>query len=103
MKAMERAAEMMRPGTPVSALCSVIQETFEQEGWKVTGRRLWDFHGQGLNSILPPLGMPESQELLTPNSMINIHPGILTEDGIGVSATHNYLVTPDGGRSLGGI
>jgi len=69
VKAMERAAEMMRPGTRAGVLCSVIRETFEQDGWKVTGRRLWDFHGQGLNSILPPLGMPESQELLTPNSM----------------------------------
>jgi len=101
VRAMERAAEMMRPGNKVSDLCLRIKETFEEDGLKITGRRLWDFHGQGLHSILPPLGMPDSDETLNENSMINIHPGILTEDGIGVSATHNYIVTSEGGRALG--
>jgi len=101
VKAMECAGEQMCPGAKVSDLCQTIKETFEQDGWKITGRRLWDFHGQGLHSILPPLGLPDSQEILKANSMINIHPGILTEDGIGISATHNYIVTSEGGRALG--
>jgi len=101
VRAMERAGEMMRPGNKVSELCLTIKETFEEDGLKITGRRIWDFHGQGLHSILPPLGMPDSEEVLKENSMINIHPGILTEDGIGISANHNYIVTPAGGRALG--
>jgi len=101
VKAVKRAAEQMCPGAKVSDLCQTIRETFEQDGWGITGRRLWDFHGQGLHSILPPVGLPDSQEILKANSMINIHPGILTEDGIGISATHNYIVTPEGGRALG--
>jgi Xaa-Pro aminopeptidase len=101
VKAMGQAGEQMRPGAKVSDLCRSIRKTFEKDGWMITGRRLWDFHGQGLHSILPPLGLPDSQEILKTNSMINIHPGILTEDGIGISATHNYIVTPEGGRALG--
>jgi len=101
VKAIKRAAEQMCPGAKVSDLCQIIKETFEQDGWKITGRRLWDFHGQGLHSQLPPRGLPDSEEILKANSMINIHPGILTEDGIGIAVTHNYIVTPDGGHALG--
>jgi hypothetical protein len=35
--------------------------------------------------------------------MINIHPGILTADGWGVSTTSNYFVTADGGQPLGDV
>jgi Xaa-Pro aminopeptidase len=101
VKAMERAAELMRPGTKAGELCEVIEQTYRDDGWEVTGRRLWDFHGQGLNSLLPPIGMPGSEEELKENMMLNVHPGILTEDGWGVSVTHNCLVTADGGRPLG--
>jgi Xaa-Pro dipeptidase len=100
-KAIDRAAELMRPGVKAGELCQVIEETYRQDGWNITGRRLWDFHGQGLNSLMPPLGMPGSEEELKQNMMLNIHPGILTEDGWGVSVTHNYIVTSEGGRLLG--
>jgi len=101
VKAIDRAAELMRPGVSAGELCQVIKETYIEDGWKITGRRLWDFHGQGLNSLMPPIGMPGSEEELEENMMLNIHPGILTEDGWGVSVTHNYIVTPEGGHSLG--
>jgi Xaa-Pro aminopeptidase len=101
VKAIDRAAELMCPGVKAGKLCQVIKETYVEDGWKITGRRLWDFHGQGLNSLMPPIGMPGSEEELKENMMLNIHPGILTEDGWGVSVTHNYIVTPQGGRPLG--
>ena len=101
--AIEKAAELMRPGVKAGELCQVIEDTYRQDGWNIVGRRLWDFHGQGLNSLMPPLGMPGSEEELEENMMLNIHPGILTKDGWGVSVPHNYIVTPDGGRSLGDV
>ena len=51
--------------------------------------------------MMPPTGMPGSEEMLRENMMLNIHPGILTEDGWGVSVTHNYFVTAEGGQALG--
>ena len=101
IKAIDRSAELMRPGVKAGELCEVIRETFVEDGWNITGRRLWDYHGQGLNSMMPPVGMPGSEEVLRENMMLNIHPGILTEDGWGVSVTHNYFVTAEGGKALG--
>ena len=102
-KAIDRAAQLMRPGVKAGELCQVIEETYVDDGWRITGRRLWDFHGQGLNSLLPPLGMPGSGEELKENMMLNIHPGILTEEGFGVTITNNFIVTRQGGRPLGGF
>lgn len=101
IKAINRSAELMRPGVKAGDLCEVIRETFVEDGWNITGRRLWDYHGQGLNSMMPPVGMPGSDEVLRENMMLNVHPGILTEDGWGVSVTHNYFVTAEGGKALG--
>lgn len=63
-RAIDRAAELMRPGTKAGELCQAIKETYLAAGLRITGRRLWDFHGQGLNSLLPPIGMPGSEEEL---------------------------------------
>jgi len=101
IKAINRAADLMRPGVKAGELCEVIRQAYVDDGWNITGRRLWDYHGQGLNSMMPPVGMPGSEEVLQENMMLNIHPGILTEDGWGVSVTHNYFVTADGGKPLG--
>jgi Xaa-Pro aminopeptidase len=98
--AIETAMDLSRPGAVAGDLCRAIEQVFEKDGWNVTGRRLWDFHGQGLGGRLPPTGLPESEEVLQSNWMINIHPGLLTEDGIGIADTYNYIVTPDGGRPL---
>jgi Xaa-Pro aminopeptidase len=100
LEAIETAMELSRPGAVAGDLCRAIQQVFEDDGWNITGRRLWDFHGQGLGGSMPPTGLPESDEVLQPNWMINIHPGLLTEDGIGLADTFNYIVTPGGGRPL---
>jgi Xaa-Pro aminopeptidase len=100
-RAIQRGAALMRPGATVSEVCEAIRQVYVDDGWTITGRRLWDFHGQGLNSLMPPIGMPDSQEEFKENMMINVHPGILTERGGGVTITNNYIVTPEGGRPLG--
>ena len=92
-----------RPGMVADDLVRRIRQTYETRGAKITGRRLWDFHGQGMHSLLRPFGLPGSQDPIAENMMINIHPGLLTEDGLGISMTNNYVVTADGGRPLGGF
>jgi hypothetical protein len=56
-----------------------------------------------MHSLLRPFGLPGSRDPIVESAMINIHPGILTADGLGISATSNYIVTPAGGRPLGGF
>ncbi|MCA3263474.1 MAG: aminopeptidase P family protein [Telmatospirillum sp.] len=101
--AIENAIAATRPGMVADDVVGVIRRTYEKSGVEIVGRRLWDFHGQGMHSLLRPFGLPGSTDPIRENTMINIHPGILTADGLGISATNNYLVTADGGRALGGF
>lgn len=102
-RAIAEAMAATRPGMHAGELVDIIRRRYEAEGWTITGRRLWDFHGQGMHSLLRPYGLPGSMDEFHANMMINIHPGLLTEDGFGVSATSNYVVTLQGGRALGGF
>lgn len=99
----DAAIAATRPGMVADDLVRFIAETMDRAGGRVVGRRLWDFHGQGYHSLQRPFGLPGSQDPIREGMMINIHPGLLTADGLGVSATSNYIVTPDGGRPLGGF
>lgn len=92
-----------RPGMVAGDLVRLIGEEMARAGGVVVGRRLWDFHGQGYHSLQRPFGLPDSQDPIREGMMINIHPGLLTADGLGVSATNNYVVTAGGGRPLGGF
>ncbi|MFN8724268.1 MAG: M24 family metallopeptidase [Rhodospirillales bacterium] len=102
-EAIENAIASTRPGMVADDVVGVIRRTYEKAGVEIVGRRLWDFHGQGMHSLLRPFGLPGSADPIRENTMINIHPGILTADGLGISATNNYLVGTDGGRALGGF
>lgn len=102
-RAIENAMAATRPGLVADDIVETIRRTYEAAGVDIVGRRLWDFHGQGMHSLLRPFGLPGSTDPILENTMINIHPGLLTADGLGISATNNYLVTPDGGVPLGGF
>ncbi len=102
-RAIETAIAATRPGMVADDVVQTIRRTYEAAGVDIVGRRLWDFHGQGMHSLLRPFGMPGSTDPIRENTMINIHPGLLTADGLGISATNNYLVTPGGGVALGGF
>lgn len=99
----EAAIAATRPGMVADDLVRFIADATGRAGARVVGRRLWDFHGQGYHSLQRPFGLPGSQDPIRAGMMINIHPGLLTADGLGVSATNNYIVTPEGGRPLGGF
>jgi Xaa-Pro aminopeptidase len=97
----DSAIRETRPGMVADDLVSLIRREYEKAAVGIVGRRLWDFHGQGMHSLLRPFGLPSSQDPIKAHMMINIHPGILTSDQLGISATSNYLVTEDGGKPLG--
>jgi Xaa-Pro aminopeptidase len=102
-RAIDDAIAETRPGMVADDLVRRIRATYDAAGVEVVGRRLWDFHGQGMHSLLRPFGLPGSQDPIHETMMINIHPGLLTADGLGISATNNYVVGKDGGRALGGF
>ena len=94
--AISEAIAATKPGMIADDLVRNIRETYEKAGARIVGRRLWDFHGQGMHSLLKPFGLPGSTDQISENMMINIHPGLLTEDDLGISATNNYVVGPSG-------
>jgi Xaa-Pro aminopeptidase len=100
-QAIDCAMRATRPGMVADDLVTLIRRTYESAGVGIVGRRLWDFHGQGMHSLLRPFGLPGSLDPIRTHTMINIHPGILTSDNLGISATSNYLVTDEGGHPLG--
>lgn len=102
-QAIDGAVRGTRPGMVADDLVALIRREYDRAGVEIVGRRLWDFHGQGMHSLLRPFGLPGSQDPIAADMMINIHPGLLTADGLGISATSNYLVTQEGGRPLGGF
>jgi Xaa-Pro aminopeptidase len=100
-RAIDSAIRETRPGMVADDLVALIRCEYERAGVSIIGRRLWDFHGQGMHSLLRPFGLPGSRDPIKTHMMINIHPGILTSDNLGISATSNYLVTENGGQPLG--
>lgn len=102
-RAIEDAMAATRPGMVADDVVQTIRRTYEAAGAEIVGRRLWDFHGQGMHSLLRPFGLPGSTDPILKNTMINIHPGLLTADALGISTTNNYLVTAGGGVPLGGF
>lgn len=97
----EAAIAAARPGMVADDLVRLIQAETERTGAQIVGRRLWDFHGQGYHSLQRPFGLPGSQDPIREGMMINLHPGLLTADGLGVSMTSNFIVERSGGRALG--
>ena len=101
-KAVDAAVAQMRPGVEVGALSRLIQQTFEDDGWELADRGIWDIHSIGVNVIEPPIGLPENRDLLRENMVLNIHPGwLVAPDRWGVYIQNNVLVTEAGGEILG--
>ncbi len=101
LKAIERVKAILRPGATGGDVTRVIEETFAQDGWKVTGRGVWDGHLIGLNVIAPPYGQAGNRDLFQENMLFNIHPGLLVDDDqFGLFVQDNLVVTPAGGRPL---
>lgn len=101
LKAVERARDLMRPGVKAGDLSKVIEETYLEDGWRITGRAFVDVHGIGLNVIAPPIGLPGSADELREDMVLNIHPGLLIgAEQWGIHVQDNFVVTPQGGKAL---
>ncbi len=101
IKAMDAVRARMLPGAYAGDLCAAGEQVFQDDGWEIIGRALWDAHGQGMCKHLPPFAWPGSKQVLKENMILNQHPGTRTSDGYGFSLTSNFVVSEDGGRPLG--
>jgi Xaa-Pro aminopeptidase len=101
-KAVYHAISLMKPGAVAGQVSRAAWRVFQDEGFNITDRVIWDFHGIGINVISAPFGLPDSQDVFKENMVINIHPGpVIDDDKWGVYIQENVVVTPQGGKVLG--
>ncbi len=101
IKALNRAAALLRPGITGGEVSQAIAETYDEDGWKTIGRP-GGFHGIGLNLVEPPFGKPGAKETLEENMVLMVSASSLVhEHEWGVFAPDNFVVTPNGGRQVG--
>jgi Xaa-Pro aminopeptidase len=102
LRAIRNVAAMLKPGVTGGDVTHTVEATYREDGWKVTGRGIWDGHLIGLNVIRPPYGEADNTDVFRENMVFNLHPGLLVDDDqIGMFLQDNLIVTPQGGRSAG--
>lgn len=101
LKATERAAALMSPGVKVGDFSRLIEETYREDGWNITGRGIWGFHGIGLNIVEPPFGVPGSEDEIKENMILMVNASALVDEfRWSVFVPDNLVVTSKGGRPL---
>ena len=99
LDALERAASLLRPGTPASAFNEAIEACFRE---RAPGDRLVHHAGHAIG-----LGHPEAPELvestdrnLQAGMVLTLEPGIYGKATGGLRLEHDYLVTDSGYEQL---
>ena len=92
-----RAAEaQLRPGQPISAAAQTVSEKLMEAGyWKEPFTGIMG-HGQGLDMSEAPMVSVGNSMILEAGMRINLHPTLVLESGIGVTACDCYEITADG-------
>jgi Xaa-Pro aminopeptidase len=101
-RAMRRAADVMRPGVNGATVIAAIQETYREDGWRVSGKAPGSYHGIGLNIIEPPFGSDATNDVFEANMIIMLGASASVEmHPWSVFLPDNYVVTEQGGVALG--
>lgn len=99
-EALRRAAAALTPGARGMDVAKVIEDTFLEANLTVTAGPRWGIHGIGLNLVEPPF--TDSPAGIVENMVIMISPNAtVAEHAWSVFLPDNFVVTGEGGRSLG--
>jgi len=104
LKAFRTAASLMTPGRIGRDIVRAIYDIYVRDGWKVSGRGIWDIHGIGLDVIETPIITESDSTVLQEGMVLCLHPGLLIGDtGWGVYIQDSFVVTSEGGCQLSDI
>lgn len=98
VKAMERGAEVLRPGTDASSVYDTVSSVLEEAGYG----KLAHHAGHGLGMAHPelPILVPESRDVLKVGDVVTLEPGAYIEGTGGARVENNYLITESGCEQL---
>ena len=94
---LEKAAALLKPGTPASAFSEVIIETFAAAGEELVHHA---GHAIGLGHPEAPELVLESDRTIDSGMVLTLEPGIYGKPSGGIRLEHNYLITEDGFEQL---
>lgn len=95
-EARRAAEEVLRPGQPIGAAARKVSEKLMEAGyWKEPFMGIMG-HGQGLDMSEVPMVSASNDMILEEGMRINLHPVLVLENGVGVTACDCYEVTEDG-------
>lgn len=98
VKAMERGAEVLKPGIEGSSVYDSVSTVLEEAGYG----KLSHHAGHGLGMAHPelPILVPESRDKLKAGDVVTLEPGAYIEGTGGVRVENNYLITESGCEQL---
>jgi Xaa-Pro dipeptidase len=103
-RAFDEASAMMRPGIIGGDIVDRIYRVYEEDGWTINGRGIWDVHGIGLDVIEWPTVIEGDDTQLESGMVLCLHPGLLIgDDKWGVYIQDSFVVTNKGGEPLSGL
>ena len=94
---LEKAAALLKPGTPASAFSEGIIETFAAAGEELVHHA---GHAIGLGHPEAPELVLESDRTIDSGMVLTLEPGIYGKPSGGIRLEHNYLITEDGFEQL---
>jgi Xaa-Pro aminopeptidase len=89
----------LMPGTPARAVDSVVRGHFQSLNLAAAFTS-HSGHGLGLGHPEPPYFVPNSGDTLEVGDVVALEPGLYIHGEGGMRYERNYLITPDGFRSL---
>ncbi|MEM0444515.1 MAG: Xaa-Pro peptidase family protein [Nitrososphaerota archaeon] len=99
LKAMEAGIQMLKAGATGAQVYRSIHSVFKDAGYA-------EFfphhagHGIGLDGQEPPFFIPRSSDVLKPNMVVTLEPGLYVPGVGGVRVENDFLITEEGPKQL---
>lgn len=88
--------EACQPETRVGDLSDIVDQAFNDRGYRVIGMHLPHCHSIGLDECDGPNSSSTPDDLLKENVVLAVHPGSIFEDGTGFAMSDLFRVAPGG-------
>lgn len=93
-RALDRAQEVMRPGTKGKEVYTAVNEEISKGGYPKLAHHAG--HSLGLDDQEPPWFLPNSEDLIEEGNVVVVEPGIYTRETGGIRLEDAFVITKKG-------